>query len=60
MGDRSQSALLSAVVLGVMGMFSSLFNGRNPGYSALRQLVFGCVAAAVTYWIGAALGTTLS
>jgi VIT1/CCC1 family predicted Fe2+/Mn2+ transporter len=54
------SALLSAVVLGVMGMFSSLFNGRNPGYSAIRQLGFGCIAAAVTYGIGAALGTTLS
>jgi vacuolar iron transporter family protein len=54
------SALASAVVLGAMGMLTSLFNGRSPAYSALRQLIFGCLAAAVTYGIGAALGTTLS
>jgi VIT1/CCC1 family predicted Fe2+/Mn2+ transporter len=54
------SALASAVVLGTIGMLTSLFNGRSPGYSALRQLIFGCLAAAVTYGIGAALGTTLS
>jgi VIT1/CCC1 family predicted Fe2+/Mn2+ transporter len=54
------SALASAVVLGVIGMLTSLFNGRNPGYSALRQLIFGSLAAAATYGIGAALGTTLS
>jgi VIT1/CCC1 family predicted Fe2+/Mn2+ transporter len=54
------SALASAVVLAVMGALTSLFNGRNPGYSALRQLIFGCLAAAVTYGIGVALGTTLS
>ncbi len=54
------SALASAVVLAVIGALTSLFNGRNPGYSALRQLIFGCLAAAVTYGIGVALGTTLS
>jgi VIT1/CCC1 family predicted Fe2+/Mn2+ transporter len=54
------SAFASAAVLGVMGLLTSLFNGRNPAYSALRQLIFGCLAAAVTYGIGVALGTTLS
>jgi VIT1/CCC1 family predicted Fe2+/Mn2+ transporter len=54
------SAFASATVLAVMGLLTSLFNGRNPAYSALRQLIFGCLAAAVTYGIGAALGTTLS
>jgi vacuolar iron transporter family protein len=54
------SALVSALVLGAMGMLTSLFNGRDPWYSALRQLVFGSLAAVVTYGIGAALGTTLS
>jgi VIT1/CCC1 family predicted Fe2+/Mn2+ transporter len=53
------SALASGAVLCAMGMLTSLFNGRNPWYSAARQLIFGCLAAAVTYGIGAALGTTL-
>jgi len=54
------SALASGTVLGAVGLLSSLFNGRNPWYSALRQLCFGCLAAAVTYGLGAALGTTLT
>jgi vacuolar iron transporter family protein len=53
------SALASGTVLCVVGMLSSLFNGRSPWFSAARQLIFGCLAAAVTYGIGAALGTTL-
>jgi VIT1/CCC1 family predicted Fe2+/Mn2+ transporter len=40
-------------------VLTSLFNGRSPWYSAVRQLVFGCLAAGVTYGIGAALGTSL-
>ena len=54
------SALGSGTVLGAVGMLTSLFNGRAPWYSAARQLIFGCLAAAATYGIGAALGTTLS
>jgi VIT1/CCC1 family predicted Fe2+/Mn2+ transporter len=54
------SAAASGAVLCVMGMLTSLFNGRSPWYSAARQLAFGCLAAAVTYGIGAALGTTLT
>jgi VIT1/CCC1 family predicted Fe2+/Mn2+ transporter len=51
---------MSAAVLGVMGMLTSLFNGRPAWYSAARQLIFGCLAAGVTYGIGAVLGTSLS
>ena len=54
------SVAISAAVLGTMGMLTSLFNGRSPWYSAGRQLIFGCLAAAVTYAIGDALGTSLS
>src|SRR6202140_749251 len=53
------SAVASGAVLCAVGMLSSLFNGRSPWYSAARQLIFGCLAAAITYGIGAALGTTL-
>jgi VIT1/CCC1 family predicted Fe2+/Mn2+ transporter len=52
--------LASGAVLCGIGMLTSLFNGRSPWYSAARQLIFGCLAAGVTYGVGAALGTTLS
>lgn len=51
------SVIASGAVLCAVGMLTSLFNGRSAWYSAVRQLVFGCLAAAVTYGIGAALGT---
>ncbi len=54
------SVLASAVALCAAGMLTSLFNGRSAAYSALRQLVFGCLAAGVTYGIGAALGASVS
>jgi len=50
------TVLASGAVLCAVGMLSSLFNGRGPWYSAARQLIFGCLAAAVTYGIGSALG----
>src|ERR1700738_359728 len=54
------SALASGAVLCAVGMLTSLFNGRGPWYSAFRQLIFGCLAAGVTYGVGVALGTSLS
>jgi vacuolar iron transporter family protein len=54
------SALASGMVLCAVGVLSSLFNGRSYWYSAARQLIFGCLAAAVTYGIGAALGRALT
>jgi VIT1/CCC1 family predicted Fe2+/Mn2+ transporter len=54
------SALFSGVVLAAIGMLTSIFNGRSAWYSAIRQLMFGSLAAGVTYAIGAALGTSLS
>jgi vacuolar iron transporter family protein len=54
------SALASAMVLSAVGMATSLFNGRGLAYSACRQLIFGCLAASVTYGVGVALGASLS
>ncbi|MES1196114.1 MAG: VIT1/CCC1 transporter family protein [Steroidobacter sp.] len=54
------SVAASAAVLIAVGMLTSLFNGRAPWYSAARQLIFGCLAAGVTYGTGAILGTSLS
>jgi VIT1/CCC1 family predicted Fe2+/Mn2+ transporter len=54
------SVVASGAVLCGMGMLTSLFNGRSPWYSAARQMIFGCLAAGVTYGLGAVLGTGLS
>lgn len=54
------SAALSALALAGIGMLTSLFNGRSAGYSALRQVAFGCLAAAVTFGVGRLLGVSLS
>jgi VIT1/CCC1 family predicted Fe2+/Mn2+ transporter len=51
---------VSALALAAIGMLTSLFNGRNPAFSAGRQVVFGCVAAAITYSLGRLLGISLS
>lgn len=51
---------LSVVALGVIGLATSLFGGREPVYSATRQAIIGAVAAGVTYAIGAMIGVSLS
>jgi len=50
----------SALALGAIGALTSLFNGRSPAFSAARQVIFGCLAAAITYGIGLVLGVSLS
>lgn len=47
---------LSAAALFVLGLATSLFNGRSGWYSGLRQTVFGAVAALVTWLAGRAFG----
>lgn len=51
---------VSALALAAIGMLTSLFNGRNPAFSAGRQVLFGCLAASVTYGVGRLLGVSLS
>jgi VIT1/CCC1 family predicted Fe2+/Mn2+ transporter len=54
------SIAASAVALCGVGVLTSLFNGRSAWFSAARQALFGCAAAALTYGIGTALGVSLS
>jgi VIT1/CCC1 family predicted Fe2+/Mn2+ transporter len=54
------SAAASGLALGAIGILTSLFNGRHPLFSALRQVVFGCAAAAMTYGVGKLLGVSLN
>ncbi len=54
------SIVVSAVALCAVGLLTSLFNGRSPWFSAARQVIFGCAAAAATYGLGTLLGVSLS
>jgi vacuolar iron transporter family protein len=46
------SVVASVIALFVLGVATSLFNGRSPAFSALRQVLIGAVAAALTYAAG--------
>ena len=54
------SAALGLLGLAAVGMVTSLFNGRGPAYSAIRQMAFGGAAAAITFGVGLLFGTTIS
>jgi vacuolar iron transporter family protein len=54
------SIAASVTALCAVGVLTSLFNGRSLWFSATRQVVLGCAAAAVTYAVGAGLGVSLS
>jgi len=53
------SLVASGVALALIGAGTSLFTGRGIGFSALRQLLVGYAAAAITYAIGMLAGVTL-
>lgn len=60
-----RAAILTSVAAGAaalcgIGLLTSLFNGRSPWFSAARQTVFGCAAAAATYGLGSLFGVSLS
>jgi VIT1/CCC1 family predicted Fe2+/Mn2+ transporter len=42
-----------------IGAAITLFTGRNVWYSGFRQVLFGLVAAAITYGIGTLIGVSL-
>lgn len=53
------SLALSGLALAGVGAGTSLFTGRGLAFSALRQLLVGYAAAAVTYAVGAVVGVAL-
>ena len=55
----SVSLVLSAIGLFVLGGAITLFTGRGIAYSGVRQMLFGLIAAAVTYGIGRLVGASL-
>ena len=49
----------SSVALLLIGAGTSLFTGRGPLFSAVRQLVIGLAAAGITFGIGRLVGASL-
>jgi VIT1/CCC1 family predicted Fe2+/Mn2+ transporter len=59
------AAVVAAIVSAALGLFVigsliSLLTGRNALYSGTRQLVFGLLAAGVTFGLGHLIGAALS
>lgn len=53
------SAALSALALFGIGAGITLLTGRDALYSGLRQVLFGLLAAAITFGLGRAIGASL-
>ncbi len=51
------AAAISGIAIFALGAGITNLTGMNPIRSGIRQLAFGAVAAAITYGIGAAVGT---
>jgi VIT1/CCC1 family predicted Fe2+/Mn2+ transporter len=54
------SAGASAIGLFIIGAAITLFTGKNVWYSGFRQVLFGLLAAAVTYGIGHWIGVSIA
>ncbi|MCC7461260.1 MAG: VIT1/CCC1 transporter family protein [Gammaproteobacteria bacterium] len=54
------SAGLSVLALAVLGVATSLFSARGTVFSAVRQVLIGAAAAAITYGAGSLMGVSLS
>jgi VIT1/CCC1 family predicted Fe2+/Mn2+ transporter len=53
------SIIISAIGLFVIGAAITLMTGRSVLYSGTRMVVFGLVAAALTYGIGRLIGVSI-
>lgn len=58
------AAVVVSLILSVLGLFAigaaiTLLTGRSIWYSGLRQVLFGLIAAAITFAIGRALGVSI-
>lgn len=54
------SALLSACGLFLIGASITLFTGKNVWFSGFRQVIFGLLAAAITFGIGRLIGVSIA
>ncbi len=51
---------LSAIGLFLIGAAITLFTGKNVWYSGFRQVIFGLLAAAITFGIGRIIGVSMA
>lgn len=54
------SVIASAIGLFIIGSAITLFTGKNVWYSGFRQVLFGLLAAAITFGIGKLIGVSVS
>ncbi|HOZ51260.1 MAG TPA: VIT1/CCC1 transporter family protein [Chitinophagaceae bacterium] len=54
------SALLSGLGLFIIGAAITLFTGKSVWYSGFRQVIFGLLAAAITFGIGKLIGVSIA
>lgn len=54
------STILSALGLFLIGAAITLFTGKSVWYSGMRQVLFGLLAAGITYGIGKLIGVSLA
>jgi predicted membrane protein (TIGR00267 family) len=54
------SVCLSATGLFLIGAAITLFTGKNVWYSGFRQVIFGLIAAAITFGIGHLIGVSVT
>ncbi|MFY7879676.1 MAG: VIT1/CCC1 transporter family protein [Lacibacter sp.] len=53
------SVLVSATGLFIIGSAITLFTGKSIWYSGIRQVLFGLIAAAITFGIGRLIGVSI-
>jgi VIT1/CCC1 family predicted Fe2+/Mn2+ transporter len=53
------SVLVSATGLFIIGSAITLFTGKSIWYSGMRQVLFGLIAAAITFGIGRLIGVSI-
>jgi VIT1/CCC1 family predicted Fe2+/Mn2+ transporter len=53
------STLMSAFGLFLIGASITLFTGKSVWYSGFRQVLFGLLAAAITFGIGKLIGVSV-
>ena len=54
------SSILSALGLFLIGSFITLFTGKSIWFSGFRQVLFGLIAAAITFGIGKLIGVSMA
>lgn len=58
--DENVAAVFSAIGLFGIGAAITLFTGKSIWFSGMRQVIFGLIAAAITFGIGRLIGVSIA